>query len=243
MLYIIGLGLNPEGISFEGLEILKRCKKVYLENYTVDFPYSTGELQHFIDKKIISLGRNEVENLEFLDEAQKLDVALLVYGNPLAATTHIVILNECKASGIKCKVIHATSIFDAIAETGLQLYKFGKTASMPKWIKEKNFTPDSFIDIVKENQSINAHTLMLIDIGMYFDEAVDELEKSAKNKEIKIEKIIVCKELGTKYSKIYYGTPKNLIFKKINVKSPFCIIIPSKLHFMEKESLQEFVVE
>ena len=44
MLYIIGLGLNIKGISKEGLEAVKRCKKIYLENYTIDFPYSSSEL-------------------------------------------------------------------------------------------------------------------------------------------------------------------------------------------------------
>ena len=32
MLHIIGLGLNEKGISIEGNETLKKCKKVYLEN-------------------------------------------------------------------------------------------------------------------------------------------------------------------------------------------------------------------
>ena len=42
MLYIIGLGLNFDGISKFGLGVVKKCKKVYLENYTVDFPYNLG---------------------------------------------------------------------------------------------------------------------------------------------------------------------------------------------------------
>ena len=44
MLYIIGLGLNVKGITKEGLDAIKRCKKVYLENYTVDFPYTIHQL-------------------------------------------------------------------------------------------------------------------------------------------------------------------------------------------------------
>ena len=39
MLYLIGLGLNEKGISLEGLEVIKKCRKVYLEEYTVNFPY------------------------------------------------------------------------------------------------------------------------------------------------------------------------------------------------------------
>ena len=45
MLYIIGLGLEINGISLHGKKILKSAavKKVYLEEYTVDFPYTKKE--------------------------------------------------------------------------------------------------------------------------------------------------------------------------------------------------------
>ena len=48
MLYLIGLGLNVDGISKYGLAIAKRCKKIYLENYTTDFPYSEEGLKEVI---------------------------------------------------------------------------------------------------------------------------------------------------------------------------------------------------
>ena len=161
MLYIIGLGLNKEGISQEGLETLNRCKQVYLENYTVDFPYSNIELEEVIGKKVTPVDRKFVEGLSFVDEAKKKNVALLVYGSPLTATTHITIIDEAKKSGIKVRVIYAASILDAVAETGLQLYKFGKITSMPAW--KESFTPTSFMEIVEENQSIGAHSLILVD--------------------------------------------------------------------------------
>ena len=239
MLYLIGLGLNVDGISKYGLETVQRCKKVYLENYTVDFPYSEGELQEVIDKKIIPVDREFVESLEIVDEAKKMDVALLVYGSPLTATTHISLIQEAKALGIRYKVIYNASIFDAVAETGLQLYKFGKIASMPAWDYEKGFTPDSFIKIVQENQSMKAHSLILMDIGLEFTTAIEQLEKSAKNYDITLRKIVVCQALGTKQRRIIYGDIEELKEYK-NIKSPYCIIIPTKLHFLEKEVLEEF---
>ena len=39
MLYLIGLGLNEKSISKESLASAKKCEKLYLEGYTVDFPY------------------------------------------------------------------------------------------------------------------------------------------------------------------------------------------------------------
>ena len=238
MLYIIGLGLNSKGISLEGIEAIKRCKKVYLENYTVDFPYSIGELTEVTQKKIEPMNREDVESLKIVDEAEKLNVALLVYGSPLTATTHISIVEEAKATGIKYKLIYGASVLDSLGETGLQLYKFGKIASMPEW--KKSYEPTSFMEIVKENISIKAHSLILIDIGLNISQALEQLEKSANECKIKLDKLILCQSLGTKNSKIFY---KNLYELKefSNVRKPYCIIIPStKLHHVEKEFLKNF---
>src|SRR3989344_4058114 len=109
MLYLIGLGLNVDSISKCGLDTVKRCKKVYLENYTIKFPYSINELKEVIEKKIIPVSREFVESLEIIDEAKKTDVALLIYGNPLTATTHISLVQEAKKSGIKCEIIYNAS--------------------------------------------------------------------------------------------------------------------------------------
>jgi len=236
MLYLIGLGLNEKGISLDGISALKKCKKVYLENYTVDFPYSLTELEKVVKKKIISLNRDEVESDRIVCEAKKENVALLIYGSPLTATTHITIIEESKKQRVKCQIIYSASIFDAIAETGLQIYKFGKITSIPKW--QKNFTPNSFIEIVKENNKINAHSLMLIDIGLDLKDALEELEKSAKDFDLKLEKILVCSRLGTEDKKIIYDEIKNL--KNKVVKKPYCLIIPGKLHIVEEEVLKGF---
>lgn len=238
MLYLIGLGLNVKGISLEGVEVLKKCKKVYLESYTVDFPYTIENLQHVVGKKIIVLKRDQVENFEFIDEAHRKDIGLLIYGNPLVATTHVSLLEECKASGIKTKVIHSGSILDAVSETGLQIYKFGKITSMPAW--KKSFTPDSFMEIVKENLSINAHSLILVDIGLNFQEALTQFEISLKKHKIKLKKFIVCQSLGTNKQKIFFKTINE--FKEFTgVRNPYCIIVPSeKLHHVEEEYLEGF---
>ncbi len=235
MLHIIGLGLNEKGISIEGKETLKKCKKVYLENYTVEFPYKLEKLEKIINKKIISLDRTQVESEKLVIEAKEKNICLLVYGCPLFATTHISLIEDCKKNKVKYKIIYASSVFDAIAESGLQLYKFGKIASMPTW--EKNFTPDSFLDFVKENKSINAHSLILIDIGLSFKDALNQLIKGSKNKKFKLDKILVCSQLGFK-SRFYYNSINKL--KKKKIKTPFCFVIPGKLHFLEEEVLEKF---
>jgi len=235
MLYIIGLGLNADGISKFGLQVVKKCKRVYLEDYTVDFPYSQGELREVLGKKIVPADREFVESLEIVDEARKVDIALLVYGSPLTATTHISLIEEAKNCGVKYKIIYNASIFDAVAETGLQLYKFGKVTSMPKW--GKSFSPDSFMKIVQDNQSMKAHSLILIDIGLEFQDALSQLKIAAEKNKIDLKKIILCQRLGTKNQRISYKTIEELE-KYEDVKKPYCIVIPSKLHFVEKEFLE-----
>jgi len=248
MLYLIGLGLNEKSLSAEALYAVKKCYRVYLENYTVNFPYSIEMLEKIIGKKIISLERKEVESDKLVKEAIKEDVALLIYGSPLFATTHLSLLLDAKKIGVKTKVVYNASVFDAIASCGLELYKFGKITSMPKLIVGK-FEPDSFMDIVKENQSINAHSLILCDIGLEFKDAIDELEKSATNKKINLDKIIVCSQLGTFKQTIIYDNIEKLKSKnedgknkigKGKIEMPFCIIIPAVLHFIEKEALEKF---
>ncbi len=231
MLYIIGLGLNEKGISLEGIEAVKKCKKIYIENYTVDFPYNIKKLEKKFNKKFIQADREIIEKgiYEIINEAKKTNVAILVYGSPLTATTHITLIQEAEKKKVKVRVLHNASVLDAVAETGLQVYKFGKTASMP------NFEADSYMEIIKKNLGIKAHTLILIDIGMKFRDSLKRLEKDSGKKGIKLGKIIVCSRLGNKDSEIYYGKIKELKNKKIG--APFCIIIPGEFHFREEEFL------
>lgn len=237
MLYIIGLGLNERSITKQGLDVIKKCKRVYLENYTVDFPYNHIQIEELIGKKIISTNREKVESLELVDEAQKLNIAFLVYGSPLTATTHISLIEEAKNMKVRYKIIYNASVFDAVAETGLQLYKFGKITSMPAW--KKSFAPDSFMKIVQQNLSQEAHSLILVDIGLEFQNALEQLKKSANNYKIPLKKLIVCQSLGTKNQKIFYKSLEELE-KFTGVRKPYCIILPSKLHFVEKESLESY---
>ncbi|MDD5193659.1 MAG: diphthine synthase [Candidatus Nanoarchaeia archaeon] len=239
MLYLIGLGLNEKGISIEGKEAIKKCKRVYLENYTVKFPYPIKKLGKTLRKKIIEFGRKEVESEMLIKEAKKQNIALLVYGCPLFATTHMSLILDAEEAKTKTKIIYSTSVFDTLAETGLQLYKFGKITSMPRW--EAHFNPESFMEYVEQNHSIKAHSLILIDIGLDFSDALDELNISCKNRNFDFDNLIVCSRMGTERAKIFYGAPEKL--KKIKkIEAPFCFIIPGEMHFLEKEAVERFEV-
>lgn len=234
-LYLIGTGMNKKSIGADALEIIKTCDKVYLENYTVNFPYQIEEIEKEYGVKIEELGRAKVEDESILEEAKTQKVALLVYGDSLSATTHIQLILSCKEKGIEYKIFHNASIMITVAETGLQLYKFGKTASMPNWEEHTN-KPTSFMNYIKENQSIKAHTLILTDIGLKLSEAISQLKESSEKENVELpEKIIVCSNAGTPNQKIFYNNLETLKDKEVSM--PFCIILPSNLHFTEKEFL------
>src|SRR3989344_6015115 len=161
MLYLIGLGLELGDINLKALEIIKKCKKLYLENYT-----STGasldELKKLLKKPIITANRELIENNinNILKQAKIQNISILVYGDPLIATTHINYIIEAKKAKIKVKIIHNISIINAITETGLMLYNFGKTSSIP-FNNENIYAP---IRVIENNLKIGLHTLVLLDL-------------------------------------------------------------------------------
>lgn len=251
-LYLIGIGLNDEkDISLKGLEIVKKCDFVYLENYTAVLNSDVSSLERLYGKKIILADRDVVEKeaeKTILKNAKNSDVAFLVVGDPLAATTHIDLILRAKNLGIKYFVINNASILTAIGITGLQLYKFGRIASIPF---PENVKSENAYNVTKENQKNDLHTLLLLDLNpsnndfMTIKEAIKillEIENKRKENIFTEEtKIIGCARLGSFDYKIKYGTAKELM--EIDFGSGMkCLIVPSKkLHFMEEEMLRLYL--
>lgn len=234
--YLIGTGMAQKSISMEALEKLQTCDKVYLENYTVNFPYNIKELEKSYGIKIEELNRNKVEDESILQEAKNSNVALLVYGDSLSATTHMQLVTEAKKQNIEYKILHNSSIMIAIAETGLSLYKFGKTCSIPNW-KEHTNKPTSFMNYIKDNLSIKAHTLILTDISLEIFPAIEQLIKASQKENVPLpEKIIAISSAGNKSQKIFYDNLENL--KTREIPMPFCLIIPSDMSYSELDALE-----
>jgi len=247
MLYLIGLGLSWKDLSLKALEVLNKCDEVYLENYTSVSDFSVEQLSRLIGKKIVSLNRKQTEEeMPFFKNAHVKDVALLVFGDPLAATTHFEILQIARKKKIETKIVHAPSIFTAVAETGLSLYRFGKVASIP--LPEKGFAPESFFDILAENQKIDAHTLFLLEINveakkhLTVSQAIDillEINKKRKSNLFGEQTLCVgCARLGAENSVIKAGTAAELHNFNFG-EPPFVLIVPAKLNHKEQEYLKQ----
>ena len=236
MLYLIGLGLNNEkDISIKGLEAIKKCKEIYLENYTSKLQVSKKALEKFYKKKIIEADRNLIENNfdEIIKKAKNTNITLLIIGDVFSATTHISIYNRCKELNSKVEVINNSSILNAVGIVGLELYKFGKITSIPF-----NLDVKAPIGVINSNLRNDSHTLILLDLDIEKNKFLtikEACEYLIKNN-IK-EKVIACARISSKNFMIKYGSLEKI--RDINFgKPPYCLIIPSKnLHFVEEESL------
>lgn len=236
VLYLIGLGLNDERDLGSRAKKIAENAECYCELYTSKWFGSIANLQAEVKNRIKIVDRKflEEEADKFVEKARKKRIVLFVPGDPLCATTHINLLAESKKRKIKVRVIHNASIFSAVGETGLQLYKFGKTATVPF---------SGHIEAVKNALEINKkaglHTLLLLDLKaeestyMHPEVALELLvHKKVLNKN---SKVIIASRLG-KTSDIRFGTAKELMKTKLD--TPAVIIVPGKLHFAEKEFLK-----
>ncbi len=255
MLYLVGMGLCDEkDLSVRAVETLKRCDKVYIELYTNPVSHDLVErLERLIGRDVEVLERNDIEDdekmLSRFKEAVDREIALVVPGDPLIATTHTSLIRSAVDRGIRYRVIHGSSVISAaIGESGLHVYKFGPPVTIPRWYD--NYTPLSPYDKVYENRSRGLHTILLIDIvhenGNRANLPIrDVLSILYRMEEVRgkglftpSSSVVVLSRLGCKDQRIVYA-PLNW-FEDRTVPSPFVMIVPGDLHFTEKEWLDMF---
>ncbi len=182
MITFVGLGLwDSKDITLKGLEAVKKADRVYAEFYTSKMSVGIEEIERELGRKIEILKREDLEeeSWKVVNEGAEKDVVILVPGDPMIATTHASIMVEAGKKGIGVRIIHNASIISAVAGvTGLHVYRFGKTATVS--YPYRDIISRTPLDIIKQNLSINAHTLLLLDLNpepMTIPEAVSILER------------------------------------------------------------------
>lgn len=270
VLYIIGLGLgNEKDVTIRGFEAIKSSDLVYLESYTSIFPSTKKiQLESFYEKEILLADRDFVEcqAKSIYLPAKDINVSFLVVGDPFCATTHADIILRARENDVVVEIIHNTSVMGAVGSCGLQLYNFGKTVSIPLF--ENNWKPRSFYDNILINREGCMHTLCLLDIKVKepdFDAMIKGKSKYFPPKYMTINKALeqliyiesiekkcaynsketLCvgmARLAHKDSCIIAGTMDELIHE--DFQGPLhCLVICGKLHEVELDFLQKFILK
>lgn len=271
MLYLIGLGLSHEtDITVRGLEIVRKCKRVYLEAYTSILMTADKEtLERFYGREVILADRELVEggSDEILAGAEvdgeEGDVAFLVVGDPFGATTHTDLVIRARELGIKYTTIHNASVMNAVGACGLQLYNFGQTVSLVFFTD--TWKPDSFYDKIMENRRLGLHTLLLLDIKVK-EQSIENMARGrliyepprymsiecAAEQLLEIEELrkencygpetpcIAVSRLGSPRQTIRADTLKNLVDYESGEPLHSLVILGNKVHDLETEFIVEF---
>ncbi len=248
-LHIIGIGLDSEkDITVKGLELVEKADVVYVECYTSRLNCSWHDLAKFYNKQLTLAHREMVEgdNNEILENAKTQEVAFLVIGDPFSATTHLDLMMRAKKLGITVTITNNASVLTAVGVTGLQLYKFGKTTSIP--YPEDNFFPETAYDVIAENKKNGLHTLVLLDIKfdkqkfMTVNEGIQILldieNKRKENVFVKDTLCIGVARVGSESQSIKAGKAEELLPFDFG-KPLHCLIVPGTMHFMEEEMVKE----
>jgi len=233
MIYLIGLGLDDKEITEKGLEALEKAEIAYAEFYTNTKTINIERLEEKTGTEIKPVERKDVEQNDLiLKEGAEKDIAFLVSGDPLTATTHYDIKQRANQKEIDLDVIHAPSIFTAISETGLNIYKFGRTVTLPR-----NAEPNSIINQIEDNYSIGLHTLVLLDINYPAPKAAGKLIKMKQ--ELGEENIIVLERANNATQEISYLKLKDLEERSLG-ETPHCIIFIGDTSHKENENLKDY---
>jgi diphthine synthase len=247
-LYFVGVGLLDErDLSLRALDLLRDCSPVFAEEYTsVLAPGSFDRLGALIGRPVERLDRAELEDetrvLEALDRSPR--VALLVPGDPFAATTHAALRESALARGHTFRYVPNASIATAAAGfLGLMSYRFGRIASLP--FPEPGFAPTSPIEAIRSNRSVGLHTLLLLDLrpreGRFLSasEALQLLGQRDPERAVvppDLEVAVVAR-LGSESARAWYG-PRRILERGDFGPPLHAIVLPApELHFEERAAL------
>ncbi len=167
-LAFVGLGLGDErDLGARALDALRASGAVFAEEYTaVAAPGAIDRLAHALGHPIRRLSRAELESeTPILDALRGHDrVALVVVGDPFAATTHVSLRLAAERTGHTWRYYPNASVLTAAAGfLGLTPYRFGRTVSLP--FPAPGFRPRSPFDRIVENRERGLHTLVLLDLA------------------------------------------------------------------------------
>jgi diphthine synthase len=250
MLTFIGLGLYDEkDVSVKGLEAIRDADVIYAEFYTSRLMGSSVErLESLYGKEVLVLSREDVEQRpkeNLLKDAKDRNVVFLTGGDAMVATTHVDLRLRAKHMDIETRIIHGASIQSAVCGlTGLQNYRFGKSATIAFPYKET--VSETPYDTIKINKANGLHTLLFLDIdkdkGFMTVNRGIELLLAVEGR--RMEGVVtgsVCVGIaraGSPCPCVRAGKIEEIA--SFDFGGPLHImVVPAGLHFLEEEALQD----
>ncbi len=238
---LVSIGLRDHlDLSLKALKEINSSDKVYFESYTMKLDTTLKQLQETVGKTVIPLERRSLEEdvSSILMEAVTKDISILVGGDALSATTHISLLIDAKKQGIETVVIHGASIISAVAESGLSIYKFGRTVTVP--LPEKG-PVDSVTRTLRENREHGLHTLLLLDLNIPEEEYLyipQALMRIINSDQFPPDTLVVgLARVGSENQMIIADEASKLINLEWG-EPPHVLVVPGRLHFLEEEALK-----
>jgi len=252
-LAFVGLGLGDErGLSPRALEALQASDELFAEEYTAVAPEGTlDRLSATLGRPIRRLDRAALEAetpvLEALRRSPR--VALLVVGDPFAATTHIALRIAAERAGHRWRYYPNASILTAAAGfLGLMAYRFGRTVSLP--LPAPGFAPTSPLEQIGANRSRGLHTLVLLDLApevprfLTADAAFRLIRERDPEARVLAETdlVAVAARVGREDAAGFFGEFARM--RSVDFGPPLhaVVVLAPELHFEERAALARFQV-
>jgi diphthine synthase len=246
MLFLVGIGLDDKDISLKAIEVC-RISELFVDRYTSTVSKERIEMiEGLVGKRIAELSRRDMEeNAKVLvSKACSDNIAVLVGGDPLMATTHKILFIEARKRRMGVTIVHSSSVLSAaMGESGLDFYRFGQVATIPKW--SEHYKPVSFYETLRRNRMNGMHSLLLLDYkqelgsSMSIKEAIEILERAEmdyKSGIIKNDtKIVVLNNLSSeKADRVFTSVARA---RKLDMSGMSVIIVPAEMLDIEKEAV------
>jgi diphthine synthase len=252
-LAFVGLGLSDEqGLSERARKVLAASEVIFAEEYTAVAPEGTLErLARLVGRPVRRLDRALVESEGPILEALAAHgrVALLVVGDPFAATTHVALRLAAERAGHSWTYYPNASILTAAAGLlGLMPYRFGRTVSLP--LPSPSFAPMSPLEHIAANRQRGLHTLVLLDLrpeeGKYLtaSAALALLRERDPGGRLltDADRLAVVARVGRDDANAWVAPFARL--QRVDFGPPMhtLVVLASSLHFEEEAALARFVV-
>lgn len=245
MLVFVGLGIGgSQALSDKARKTISESDVVYFEQFTSPMSEQETKFLQDITKGEFKLAQRWLveDGKEILETAKKGNVALLSYGDPYIATTHIELRVRAIQDGTKTDTIHASSaITSLVGECGLHFYKIGKTVTIMSGIPSSTAYYTIF-----ENLKLGNHTIVLLEWNQnkgFFLDPKDAIVSLLEQEKEQNRKVFSGDTYGIVASRI--GHDQKITAGKFSDLSkhdfgapPHTIIIPGMMHFTESDALK-----